>query len=61
MVGIVDVIADPDLEQVAEDVQRLGLAGAPAKKRRNKAVAPGDRGDRCRSEMKRIKRSRPSR
>ena len=41
VVGIVDVVADPDLEQVAEDVQRLGLAGAFRQKAEEQSSRPG--------------------
>ncbi len=41
VVRIVDVVADPDLEQVAEDVQGLGLAGAAGQKAEEQSSRPG--------------------
>lgn len=38
-VGI--VVADPGFKQIAKNIQRIGLAGLPAKKRRKPAVIAG--------------------
>ena len=42
MVGVVDVvIADPGLEEIAEDIQRLGLAGTAGQKMEEQSSRPG--------------------
>ncbi len=60
-VRVVDIVADPDLEEIAEDVQGLGLAGAAGQKAEERSTAPGDRGDEVQIGDEEIKRSRPSR
>ena len=46
------VIAGPVLEQIAEDVERLGLRGVRPRKSKNCWLMCGRSAQRCRSEMK---------
>ena len=55
------VITDPVLEEVAEDVKRLGGTARPPRNLRKSALSSGVCAERCRSETKRIKPPRPSR
>jgi hypothetical protein len=48
------VVAHPGLEQVAEDVQRVGAARLALDEAPNSAVIAGRSGSRCRSEMKSV-------
>jgi len=48
------VVAEPDLEQVAQDVERAGRACLASRKAMNCAWMPGEAGSRCRSDMKRV-------
>ena len=41
VVGVADIVADPDLEEVAEDVQRLGLSRPPGKEVQKQGSRPG--------------------
>jgi UDP-2,3-diacylglucosamine pyrophosphatase LpxH len=41
VVRVVDIVADPDLEEIAEDVQGLGLAGAAGQKAEEQSSRPG--------------------
>ena len=58
IVGIVVVVADPDFEQVAEQIERVGAARAgPARNVRNASMAQGASLSRCRSEANSVARS----